>query len=77
MNSSFVEIEKLLPKEIAKDGWNLIVAHFLGVDHAGHRYGPFHSEMGRKLLEMNEIIKQITEQIDNSTTVCNLKAVFE
>lgn len=64
-----VAIEKLLPKEMAKNEWSLLVAHFLGVDHAGHRYGPFHTEMSRKLLEMNEIIRNITEQMDNTTTV--------
>src|SRR5437764_91394 len=28
---------------------SLIIAHFLGVDHCGHRYGPLHIEMKRKL----------------------------
>lgn len=40
-------------------GWDLIIAHFLGVDHCGHRYGPLHSEMSRKLQEMNEVIRLI------------------
>lgn len=65
----FLGIENLLPKEVLKDNWNLIVAHFLGVDHAGHRYGPFHQEMGRKLSEMNTVIKNLTELMDNETTV--------
>jgi phosphatidylinositol glycan class O len=46
----------LLP-EIVKKDWSLLVAHFLGVDHCGHRYGPYHSEMARKLSEMNHMIR--------------------
>lgn len=44
-------------KEIAKKDWNLLIGHYLGVDHCGHRYGPNHPEMARKLREMNDIIK--------------------
>lgn len=47
---------KLVP-EIQKKDWDLIIAHFLGVDHCGHRYGPNHIEMKRKLLEMNDVIR--------------------
>jgi len=27
------------------------------VDHCGHRYGPYHLEMARKLNEMNDMIR--------------------
>jgi len=50
-------IEKHLISEIRKTDWDLIVAHFLGVDHCGHRYGPNHVEMERKLLEMDFVIR--------------------
>jgi phosphatidylinositol glycan class O len=46
----------LIPELKLKD-WNLLIAHFLGVDHCGHRYGPNHPEMARKLTEMNDVIK--------------------
>lgn len=46
-----------LLSEIVKKDWSLLVAHFLGVDHCGHRYGPYHSEMARKLNEMNDMIR--------------------
>ncbi|KAB0804314.1 hypothetical protein PPYR_01284 [Photinus pyralis] len=53
--------------EIEKKDWNLLIAHFLGVDHCGHRFGPMHSEMARKLTEMNQVIHNIVESLDNST----------
>ena len=49
-------IHQLIP-ELKKNDWHVIIGHFLGVDHCGHRYGPNHPEMKRKLLEMDVIIK--------------------
>uniref|UniRef100_A0A182PJZ5 Uncharacterized protein n=1 Tax=Anopheles epiroticus TaxID=199890 RepID=A0A182PJZ5_9DIPT len=62
-------IERQLPREMDRGDWDLIVAHFLGVDHCGHRYGPSHDEMRRKLTEMNEVIRNITEQMTDGTTL--------
>lgn len=56
-----------LPNELSKTDWSMLVAHYLGVDHCGHKYGPLHPEMDRKLSEMNTIIEQIIEAMDNET----------
>ncbi|KYB26700.1 GPI ethanolamine phosphate transferase 3 [Tribolium castaneum] len=53
--------------ELAKNDWSFLIAHYLGVDHCGHRYGPNHSEMERKLTEMNTVIASIVERLDPST----------
>nr|CAD7395860.1 unnamed protein product [Timema cristinae] len=53
--------------EIKKSDWSLLIAHFLGVDHCGHRYGPYHHEMSRKLKEMNSVISDVLEAIENNT----------
>jgi GPI ethanolamine phosphate transferase 3 subunit O len=50
-----------------QDSWDVIFGHFLGVDHAGHRYGPDHPAMAEKLQQMNQILTQITESIDEKT----------
>lgn len=47
--------------ELKKDDWDLLVAHYLGVDHAGHRYGPNHPEMTRKLTETNNRLKKVID----------------
>lgn len=49
--------------------WDVLIAHFLGVDHCGHKYGPMHIEMKRKLEEMNEIIEKVIETMDDDTTL--------
>lgn len=62
-------VTKHLHPELQKKDWDLLIAHFLGVDHCGHRYGPFHSEMSRKLDEMNAVIGEIVQTIDNDTVL--------
>lgn len=34
----------------------LVLAHMLGVDHAGHRYGPVHDAMARKLRDVDAVL---------------------
>jgi phosphatidylinositol glycan class O len=47
--------------------WDVLIAHFLGVDHAGHRYGPNHEAMNEKLKQMDGVIKQLVERVDDDT----------
>jgi len=35
-------ISSLIFHEMDRGDWDILVAHFLGVDHCGHRYGPNH-----------------------------------
>ena len=43
--------------------WDVFIGHFLGVDHAGHKFGPNHDEMGRKLGEMNSVIEKVARSL--------------
>ncbi|EGF80394.1 hypothetical protein BATDEDRAFT_11390 [Batrachochytrium dendrobatidis JAM81] len=49
--------------------WGLLIAHFLGVDHAGHRYGPGHPAMGDKLVEMDQMLQRVIDIVDENTLV--------
>lgn len=62
-------INQVLPDELKQTDWSLLVAHYLGVDHCGHKFGPMHSEMARKLSEMNGVIAKIIDQMDDETTL--------
>lgn len=48
-----------LPNEIEKSDWNLLIAHFLGINHCSHRYGLLHDEMSRKLIETDKMIRYV------------------
>ncbi|ORY70094.1 GPI ethanolamine phosphate transferase [Pseudomassariella vexata] len=47
--------------------WDFLIGHLLGVDHAGHRYGPNHAAMTAKLVQMDQFIRNLTETIDDNT----------
>ncbi|XP_047030874.1 GPI ethanolamine phosphate transferase 3 isoform X1 [Helicoverpa zea] len=57
------EVDSKIYDELRRDDWNLLVAHYLGVDHAGHRYGPNHAEMTRKLDETNVRLKKVMSML--------------
>lgn len=47
--------------------WDVLVAHFLGVDHCGHRFGPDHPAMADKLTQMNGVIRSVMDRLQNDT----------
>lgn len=47
----------LLVLTVVGDDWDVLVAHFLGVDHCGHRFGPDHPAMADKLTQMDGVIR--------------------
>ncbi|KAI1857588.1 uncharacterized protein JN550_013157 [Neoarthrinium moseri] len=47
--------------------WDLLIGHFLGVDHAGHRYGPSHPAMASKLQQMDKFVRDLVQTIDDDT----------
>jgi len=59
LDSVDLGVQKELGKELSHpQDWDVLIGHFLGVDHAGHKFGPNHPEMGRKLTEMNAMIER-------------------
>lgn len=51
-------IEHLIPEIKTKD-WDVLIGHFLGVDHCGHKFGPNHPEMASKLTQMDTVLRYI------------------
>lgn len=49
--------------------WDLLIAHSLGVDHCGHKHGPFHPEMRRKLTEVDQMIRGIVDKMQDNTVL--------
>ncbi|KAM9735635.1 GPI ethanolamine phosphate transferase 3 [Menidia menidia] len=49
------------------DSWDVLVAHFLGVDHCGHRFGPDHPAMADKLTQMDRVIRSVIDRLQNDT----------
>lgn len=56
-----------IPTTTTKKGsgsWDFLIAHFLGVDHVGHRYGPLNEWMEKKLMQMSAVIAHVVQAID-------------
>ncbi|KAK3333672.1 GPI ethanolamine phosphate transferase 3-like protein [Cercophora scortea] len=61
--------EHIFPLLGKKTGWDVLIAHCLGVDHAGHRYGPDHPEMTKKLQQMDGFIRDVAATIGEKTVL--------
>uniref|UniRef100_A0A453K303 GPI ethanolamine phosphate transferase 3 n=1 Tax=Aegilops tauschii subsp. strangulata TaxID=200361 RepID=A0A453K303_AEGTS len=49
-------IDHLLPS-LHENDWDVLIAHFLGVDHAGHIFGVDSTPMIQKLEQYNQILE--------------------
>lgn len=65
-NASTMFSDIVGPEQLHQD-WDFIIAHGLGVDHCGHRFGPDHSAISHKLTQINQAIELIVDSIDQST----------
>ncbi|XP_020537989.1 GPI ethanolamine phosphate transferase 2 isoform X3 [Jatropha curcas] len=52
-------VSRHLGNELGRDDWNLLILHYLGLDHVGHIGGRSSFLMGPKLMEMDEVVKAI------------------
>ena len=58
-------IPLLKPENTGK--WDVLFGHYLGVDHAGHRYGPDHPATNSKLREMDDVLRKVIALLDDNT----------
>lgn len=47
--------------------YDILIAHFLGVDHVGHRYGPNHPAMIAKLNQLDQVLHEVIDKMDEET----------
>lgn len=56
-----------LLEESKQRDWDVVVAHGLGLDHSGHRFGAEHVETTRKLNETNRLLEQVVAKMQEDT----------
>lgn len=52
-------VTRHLDRVLKRDDWDLLILHYLGLDHIGHVTGPNSPLVGPKLREMDNIVKKI------------------
>ncbi|KAK6907186.1 phosphatidylinositol glycan, class O [Kwoniella mangroviensis CBS 8886] len=62
-------IENIFPylQPANQSRWDVLIGHFLGVDHVGHRVGPNVETMKTKLDQMDKVLRQIVDSLDDDT----------
>ncbi|KAI0824428.1 hypothetical protein BC628DRAFT_1379548 [Trametes gibbosa] len=61
-------IEHLFPLlENNSQSWDVLIGHFLGVDHVGHRLGPDHPTMHAKQKQMDDVLRRVVAKLDDDT----------
>ncbi|KAK9437806.1 Alkaline-phosphatase-like, core domain protein [Metarhizium brunneum] len=67
--SDFTEVDnnvtRNIPGELENKDWGLMVLHYLGLDHIGHKSGPRSNNMPPKQREMDSIVKLIYEGLES------------
>lgn len=57
-------VTKHIDTELSALDWDLMILHYLGLDHIGHTAGPRSPLVPPKLLEMDNIIKKIYTSLE-------------
>jgi GPI ethanolamine phosphate transferase 3 subunit O len=75
VDNGCLEYLPALLDDLEKGQLDVVIAHFLGVDHVGHTYGPHTEFMSKKLHQMDEILDTTLIQLESSPS-CILTLVF-
>ncbi|KAH3721151.1 hypothetical protein DPMN_064067 [Dreissena polymorpha] len=57
-------VTRHLDMELSLDDWDIMVLHYLGLDHIGHTVGPHSSIVPPKLLEMDRVVEKIYTSLE-------------
>ncbi|XP_037081422.1 GPI ethanolamine phosphate transferase 2-like [Pollicipes pollicipes] len=61
-------VTRHLSSELARGDWDLLILHYLGLDHIGHLAGPASPLIGAKLAEMSDVMEQLYHGLTARTT---------
>ena len=57
----------LVPMLKRSNEWTVLVAHFLGIDHVGHKHGPGHPVMAAKMAQLSAAISAAAAELPPDT----------
>lgn len=77
--SDFTEVDNNVTRHVAgelrNDDWSVMVLHYLGLDHIGHKGGPRSPHMVPKQREMDGIVHEIYEALESQPHLADRKSV--
>lgn len=69
-------VTRHLTQELNATDWDVMILHYLGLDHIGHTVGPFNPLIGRKLMEMDSIIRRIYKTTETFDSIHGTKSLL-
>lgn len=60
-------VSRHVPDEMEARDWDVLILHYLGLDHIGHSHGPSSPLVDRKLAEMDDILSVIYGSLSDRT----------
>jgi len=72
--TDYIEVDRNVTYNVEKElkklsDWDVMIMHYLGVDHIGHSHGGFNSNlMPKKLIEMDNIIQTIYQTLSTANS---------
>lgn len=60
----------------SEEALEVMIVHFLGVDHVGHTYGPHNVHMDQKLRQMDDALNDLLEYMDHEQESCSVAFIF-
>ncbi|KAL1131775.1 hypothetical protein AAG570_011388 [Ranatra chinensis] len=68
--NDFIEVDtnvtRNLRVELARNDWDVMILHYLGLDHIGHLEGPSSVHVKPKLHEMDDVIAEIYDKLEEN-----------
>jgi ethanolamine phosphate transferase 2 subunit G len=69
--SDFTEVDqnvtRHISRELAETDWSVMILHYLGLDHIGHKAGPRSIHMAPKQSEMDNVVERIYREIETTS----------
>lgn len=70
-------VTRHIDKELGRDDWDIIILHYLGLDHIGHLEGPKSPLVKPKLKEMDDVIKKISNHLKMLVSINRLEIIYQ
>lgn len=73
--SDFEQVDNNVTRHLSeqfahKKDWDVLILHYLGLDHIGHKGGSKSQFMPAKQIEMDAVIERIYSNVDDRTLIC-------
>jgi phosphatidylinositol glycan class O len=69
LDTNDINVRRDVLELLKENDFDLLVCHFIGIDHAGHTFYANHTEIERKVKETQEIIEEIIQALDDDTVL--------